>query len=101
MSFKAVGASFVGLSAIGIAIASIWMNPIVTTTGLLRPVENIGTERCITESCKSTASVLYNYADIDICAALQACESNLFPCWMSPNALTMNRIFLTYRNDST
>ncbi|KIM28327.1 hypothetical protein M408DRAFT_329432 [Serendipita vermifera MAFF 305830] len=49
MVLKAVGTVSVGLIAILIAVASVWMNPVITLSGLRRSVESIGTGECVTE----------------------------------------------------
>ncbi|KAG8821205.1 hypothetical protein FRC19_011333 [Serendipita sp. 401] len=48
MSLKAAGLGVAGVVALTAAIASLWLHPVLTVFGLLRPVDNIGTGSCTT-----------------------------------------------------
>jgi hypothetical protein len=74
MAFRTAG-TLAGVLVAGVAVASIFMNPVVTLSGLTRPVENIGTESCIIESCECMVSYYLQNVTYICYSALQACES--------------------------
>jgi hypothetical protein len=76
MAFKTAG-GFAGVLVAGVAIASIWMNPVVTLSGLRRPVESIGTESCIIESSELWYPIIPNvtYISLSSSTSLRECVS--------------------------
>lgn len=55
MALRTAALSFAGVFTVLVAVASIWIAPILNIAGFRRPVENIGTNGCVVERCESPA----------------------------------------------
>jgi hypothetical protein len=55
MTLRNVGLSFAAVFTVLVAVASIWIAPILNIAGFRRTVENIGTDDCVVERCESPA----------------------------------------------